>query len=99
MSTSQSEQVILITGANRSLGFAILQAIASHLPSATYILACRSPESGYKAIQELRTLGITSAIEVLELDVTSDESIFAAVGKVKQTFGKLDGKSSSPRIT
>jgi NAD(P)-dependent dehydrogenase (short-subunit alcohol dehydrogenase family) len=92
MSTPQSEQVILITGANRSLGLAILQAIATKLTSATYILSCRLPESGYKAIEDLRGKGITAPIEVLELDVWKDESIFAAVEKVKQSFGKLDSK-------
>lgn len=83
------------SGANRSLGFTILQALASHFPFATYILACRSPEAGFQAVEELRKLGVTSAIEVLELDVTDDKSTFTAVETVKQSHGKLDGMSSS----
>ena len=93
MSSSLPEQVILCTGANRSLGFAILQATALRLPSATYLLGSRSPQAGVEAIEELKRLGVKSAIEVLELDVSEDASIFAAVETVKAKYGKLDSRS------
>lgn len=89
---AESEQVILCAGANRSLGFAILQATSLHLPSATYILGCRSKTAGNEAVSELRKLGVTSKIEVVELDVTEDASIFAAVKFIQEKFSKLDGK-------
>jgi NAD(P)-dependent dehydrogenase (short-subunit alcohol dehydrogenase family) len=95
MSSPSSGQVILCTGANRSLGFAILQATALRLPSATYLLGCRSPQAGEEAVEELEKLGVKSLIEVLELDVSKDSSIFAAVETVKAKHGKLDGKIST----
>lgn len=89
---SASEQVILCTGANRSLGFAILQTTALQLPSAIYILGCHSPTAGSEAVSELRKLGAKSQIEVLQLDVAEDSSIIDAVKFVHENFGKLDGK-------
>jgi NAD(P)-dependent dehydrogenase (short-subunit alcohol dehydrogenase family) len=92
MISPSSGQVILCTGANRSLGFAILQVTALRLPSATYLLGARSPKDGAEAVEELKKLGITSNIEVLELDVSEDASIFAAIETVQTKYGKLDGK-------
>jgi len=92
MVSSYSAQVILYTGANRPLGSAILQATALRLPSATYLLGSRSSQAGKEAIEELKKLGVEAHIEVLELDVSKDSSIFAAVETVKAKYGKLDGK-------
>jgi NAD(P)-dependent dehydrogenase (short-subunit alcohol dehydrogenase family) len=96
MASSHPEQVILCTGANRSLGFAILQAAALRLPSATYLLGSRSAQAGEEAIEELKRLGVKAPVEVLELDVSKDSSIFAAVEAVKTKYGKLDGKYYHP---
>lgn len=93
MALSHPEKVILCTGANRSLGFAILQATALRLPSATYLLGSRSTQAGEEAVEELKQLGIKAPIEVLQLDVSKDSSIFVAAETVKAKYGKLDGKS------
>ena len=86
-----SEQVILCTGANCSLCLAILQATALRLPSAAYILGGRSKTAGNKAVEELRNLGVKTRIDVLELDVTSDENIIGAAKHMQEKHGKLDG--------
>lgn len=97
-SVTPRPQVILCTGANRSLGFSILESTASKLPSAIYILASRSIAAGEEAVKELRKNGIKAAIEVLQLDITDDKSIFAAVETVRAKFGKLDGMLLSRRL-
>ena len=88
-----ASRVTLITGANRGIGFSILQALAQRSPFDQYLLDARNLASGEKAVIQLRELGITARIDVVALDVTSDESIQAAEGNIRSKFGKLDGKS------
>jgi NAD(P)-dependent dehydrogenase (short-subunit alcohol dehydrogenase family) len=83
--------VILVTGANRGIGFSIIQATALRIPHARYILGCRSYPSGQEAIMEVSQLGIIAALEVLGLDVPSDASILAAKETIESKYGHLDG--------
>jgi NAD(P)-dependent dehydrogenase (short-subunit alcohol dehydrogenase family) len=85
-----SPRTILITGANRGIGFAILQALAERSPSDHYLLGSRTKANGIEAIAKLRELGVKSTVDVLELDVSSDESIQAAVEEVQSKYHKLD---------
>ena len=85
-----SHRVVLITGANRGIGFAILQALALRSPSDQYLLGCRDLSKGQAATQELRKLGINSFVDPIEIDVTSDESLRTAVQTVESKFGRLD---------
>jgi NAD(P)-dependent dehydrogenase (short-subunit alcohol dehydrogenase family) len=85
-----SHKVVLITGANRGIGFAILQALALRSPSGHYLLGCRDLAKGEAAVQELRKLGVKSPIGTLQIDVTSDDSLRAAVQTVESKFGRLD---------
>ncbi|KAK5467570.1 hypothetical protein LTS15_000543 [Exophiala xenobiotica] len=92
--SDKSPLVILCTGANRGIGFAIIQALANH-PQTTgsfLLLGCRDTEKGTDAIQELRKKGTTSSssVEPLIIDVTSDVSIQDAVAVVKRQYGRLD---------
>lgn len=96
MTSSHPGQVILCTGANRSLGFVILQATALRHPFATYLLGSRSAQAGEEAIKILKELGVKAQVEVLELDVSKDSSIFAAVETVEAKYGKLDSNPSHP---
>jgi NAD(P)-dependent dehydrogenase (short-subunit alcohol dehydrogenase family) len=91
-----SSQIILVTGANRGIGFSIVQITALRLPTATYILACRSESSGQEAITRLKSLGVTATLEVLVLDVTSDTSILSAASFILSKYGHLDGTISFP---
>ena len=88
--------VILTTGANQGLGFAIIQLIAQRLPSALHLLACRDLASGQKALENLRLQGIESEIEVVQLDVTNDNQIEQAVDHVKSKYHRLDGELPPP---
>jgi NAD(P)-dependent dehydrogenase (short-subunit alcohol dehydrogenase family) len=91
-----STQTVLVTGANRGIGFSIIRALAPHLPTATYILAVRSLSSGQTAISELRKLGITSSLDIVELDITNDDTIVKAKKYIEEKYGKLDGLSPLP---
>lgn len=85
-----SSRVVLVTGANRGIGFAIMEALALRSPSNQYLLGCRDISKGEVAIQELRKLSIKSPIDAIQIDVTSDESLRAAVRTVESRFGHLD---------
>ena len=47
--------------------------------------------SGHEAIAKLRETGVQAEIKALQLDVTNDDQIIAAVKYVETNFGKLDG--------
>ncbi|PCH00213.1 Glucose/ribitol dehydrogenase [Penicillium occitanis (nom. inval.)] len=85
-----TQKIILVTGANRGLGYCIVSVAAARHPSAHFILACRSLEAGNKAVNELKESGITASLEVLKLDVTKDDEIVAAVDAVTAKHGRLD---------
>lgn len=81
---------VLITGANRGIGFSTLQALATCSPSDHHLLAARSTENGELAIQELRKSGVQAEIDVVELDVANESSIKAAEREVRKQYGRLD---------
>lgn len=90
--TSALPKIIFVTGANQGLGLAIIQVAALRDPEATYVLASRKRLAGEEAAKRLRELGVTAKIEVVELDVTNDAQIAAAVDFIKTQYGKLDGE-------
>lgn len=85
-----SPRTILITGANRGIGFSVLQALATRSPSDHYLLAARSTKNGELAIQELRKSGVQAEVNVVELDVATESSIKGAEQEVRKKYGRLD---------
>ncbi|KAE8151105.1 short chain dehydrogenase/reductase family protein [Aspergillus avenaceus] len=85
-----TQNIVLVTGANQGLGFAIIQVAALRHPTNTYILCSRDLNAGNQAIQKLRDLGVTARIDLVQLEVTNDDQITAAVHHVTTTYGKLD---------
>ncbi|KAL6308517.1 hypothetical protein BKA93DRAFT_762875 [Sparassis latifolia] len=83
-------RTILITGANRGIGFSVVQGLALQKLDDQLVLAARSIDKANGAIAELRKLGLTSDIHSLALDVTDDVSIRAAEQTVRGRYGKLD---------
>ncbi|KAI8944459.1 NAD(P)-binding protein [Xylaria longipes] len=81
---------ILITGANRGIGFAIAQAVCDSFPTSTVLIGCRDVDLGEQAIKRLRFDGVTASLHTLPLDIESDASIAAAATIVDEKFGKLD---------
>ena len=85
-------KVVLCTGGNRGLGYAILQIAGSREPTTNFILASRDLESGREAADKLAKEGIKAHIDVVQMDVTNDGQILEAVKFVASTYGKLDGE-------
>ena len=83
-------RTILITGANRGLGFYTLQALASHSPSDQFLLAARNANNATSAVEELRKLGLQAEIDIIDLDVASELSIKKAEESVRKKHGRLD---------
>ncbi|KAJ5724582.1 hypothetical protein N7493_006310 [Penicillium malachiteum] len=91
-------KIVLITGANSGIGYATTKLISSQ-PNYHVIMACRSEEKGLKAMEEIQGSGIKGTLSVLQLDVTSDQSIAAAVETVEKEFGRVDVFVSNAGIT
>ncbi|KAF2804161.1 NAD(P)-binding protein [Mytilinidion resinicola] len=83
-----SKTIVLITGGNAGIGYETVAKLAADHPSTHHILmGTRSLAKGASA---LKALGSPSNVSPLELDITSDASIAAAVSQIKETYGKLD---------
>jgi NAD(P)-dependent dehydrogenase (short-subunit alcohol dehydrogenase family) len=89
-----TQKIVLVTGANRGLGLAIIRVAGTRDPSAHYILACRDVEAGAKAVDDLKQSGVVAPLELLQLDCTKDLDIVKAVEHITTTHGKLDGRYS-----
>lgn len=82
--------VILVTGGNRGIGYAIVKLLAARLTLPTIIIGCRDVASGNKAADELRGEGVIINVDVVRLDIEDDSSIREAVAVISQEYGKLD---------
>ncbi|HWN32512.1 MAG TPA: SDR family oxidoreductase [Pseudonocardia sp.] len=82
-----SERTIaLITGANKGIG----KTAAARLAGLgwTVLIGARDPERGSAAAEQLAAEG--HQVEFVALDVTSDESVAAAVKQIDASYGRLD---------
>ena len=82
-------KIVLVTGANKGLGLAIVSVAGTRDPSAHYILACRDPDAGAAAISELKKNGKIASLELLQLEVTKDTKIAEAVKIVTAAMENL----------
>eukprot|EP00271_Cylindrocystis_brebissonii_P018222 TRINITY_DN506_c0_g3_i1.p1 TRINITY_DN506_c0_g3~~TRINITY_DN506_c0_g3_i1.p1 ORF type:complete len:301 (+),score=29.35 TRINITY_DN506_c0_g3_i1:395-1297(+) len=91
-----SPNVILVTGANKGIGFESVRLLAEQFPASKVLLGTRSVENGKAAIEKFRSskqvdsTALYDNVEILELDVTSLPSIKSAVDTVRQKHGKVD---------
>eukprot|EP00271_Cylindrocystis_brebissonii_P018223 TRINITY_DN506_c0_g3_i2.p1 TRINITY_DN506_c0_g3~~TRINITY_DN506_c0_g3_i2.p1 ORF type:complete len:301 (+),score=27.53 TRINITY_DN506_c0_g3_i2:337-1239(+) len=91
-----SPNVLLVTGANKGIGFESVRLLAEQFPASKVLLGTRSVENGKAAIEKFRSskpvdsTALYDNVEVLELDVTSLTSIKSAVDTVRQKHGKVD---------
>lgn len=85
--------VVFITGANTGIGYETVRALVGQDTRGYHVLlGSRSIEKGNAVAESLRTEfpDTTSVIDVVQIDVSSDESINAAYETVKAGPGYLD---------
>ena len=81
-----SNKTALVTGGNKGIGFAICKGL---LDKGFYVfLAARDVEKGKKAVDKLSS--DSNSVQLIQLDVTDDESIKSAVENVSQQTDSLD---------
>jgi NAD(P)-dependent dehydrogenase (short-subunit alcohol dehydrogenase family) len=81
-----NKKVVLVTGANKGIGFEIVRQLATQ--GDTVILTARDDEKGSAAQARLKKENLF--VDYIKMDVTSDESIREAFNQVKIVYGKLD---------
>merc|ERR1711936_1241363 len=87
-------KVILGSGGNKGIGLAIVERLLQEFPDTRLLLGSRDQERGDAAVKELVTkLGqdVSPRLEMILLDVGSDESVSGAVRTVKAKYGSLYG--------
>lgn len=83
-------QVALVTGANSGIGFSISKALSRQ--GATVVLACRSPQRCFRAVDEIRSDERYSGAHVspLMMDVSNLSKVQQAAKTFMQNNDKLD---------
>jgi NAD(P)-dependent dehydrogenase (short-subunit alcohol dehydrogenase family) len=88
--STESSQIVFITGANQGLGYETALQLAK-LSGYHIFVGARSDEKGAAAVSKIQaTEGVVSKLEPIFIDLDSDETILAAVKTVETKFGKLD---------
>ena len=85
-----TKPLVLITGANQGLGFAVAQNLA-RLGKHHVLVSARKESNATAAIEQLKQEAADkNAFTPITLDVTDDASIEAAAKTVKDQFGRID---------
>ena len=82
---------ILVTGANKGIGLAIVKKLLQGFPDTHLYLGSRDVERGERALQEVvKELGeeVSSRLDLIQLDVCSDSSVEAALNNLKTRLGE-----------
>ena len=87
-----ASKVVFITGANRGLGYSILEVAGTRDPNIAFILASRDKAAGEEAKAKLQAAGVKGPIDVVQLDVQKDDQIIEAVKFTVAKYGRLDSK-------
>ena len=81
-----SAPIVVVTGANRGIGFEISRQLATR--GAQVTLTARKLEAGKAAVKKLAAQNLT--VQFRPLDVTSSKSIIALREFLKRTYGRID---------
>ncbi|KAL1968625.1 hypothetical protein VTN77DRAFT_1451 [Rasamsonia byssochlamydoides] len=98
MAIDSAKTIVIVTGANRGIGYEIVAALLRAAPSGSsrasgapyhVYLGSRSLDKGQAALASLKP-EYGNSVSLLYLDVTSADSIAAAVSKVESETGRVD---------
>lgn len=100
-----ARKIVLVTGANRGIGYETVKVLLESDQSYHVFLGSRSLVGGRKAVEQLQQecYGLPNTVEVLQLDVSDDSSILSAVDTVKMRTHRIDvlvnnaGRSTDPQ--
>ncbi|KAK7065897.1 NADH-cytochrome b5 reductase [Halocaridina rubra] len=76
-----------VTGANKGIGFGIVQELCSKFDGVVYLTA-RDEDRGLAAVDELKKMGLSARFH--QLDIDCKESILKFSEYLKKTYGGLD---------
>ncbi len=88
MNYNLSTKTIIVTGANSGIGKAAAIQLAQL--GAHVVMMCRSAERGAQALQEVCTAANSEKVELILVDMSSQESVRHAVGEFLNRHAKLD---------
>ena len=88
-------RVLLVTGANKGIGYETAKLLAQQLPAATILLGTRSLDNGDAAVQRMKQESAVDAasfanVHPIAIDVTDSASVQKAVERVRSEHGRLD---------
>ena len=84
-----SKIITLVTGGNNGIGLATCQLLAKQ-QNYHCIMGSRSLDKGQEALKSIQSSDTAGSISLVQLDITSDDSITAAVQQVETDHGHLD---------
>ncbi len=89
---TSTKRIVFITGANSGIGWETIKALIQSERAYHILLGTRSMEKGETALAALEKAAIepSSTVELIQLDVSSDDSISNAFEKVQAAHGRID---------
>lgn len=88
-----SKTIVLITGANTEIGYEAVKLLLKASPKYDIIIGSRSLERGQAAVKRLQN-EVDSLyhdhLDIVQIGITDDSSIFAAAAAVEKKYGLLD---------
>ena len=84
---AMDSKIAIVTGANKGIGFEIARKLATN--GIKTILACRNPELGAKACNDLKVSGLSN-VEFRQCDIGNSASVDEFVAALSKDYPKID---------
>ncbi|XP_061340140.1 (+)-neomenthol dehydrogenase-like isoform X2 [Gastrolobium bilobum] len=83
-----TKRYVVVTGANKGIGFAICKQLASN--GINVVLTARDEKRGLESVEKLKELDLPGHMVFHQLDVTDSASIGSFADFIRTQYGKLD---------